>query len=332
MASALSNAYLNILDAARKLDPDGNIASMVDLLSKKNAFLQDVPFRAGNLQTGHKFSARVALPSPTWRRLNQGIAASKSQADTITETCGFLEGLSKIDVDLANLGGNPMGVRADEDSSFFSSFGIEVARAMFYESTNVNPERIQGLSTRFDGTGSAAAQLIRAEAAASVAATQTINSVWLVGWADNTVYGIFPKYSKAGFRSEDLGKQLVKDANNLEYLAYVTHHKWDVGLAVQDFRYVARIANIDPARWLPDASTGPDIPSAMQDAISAIYSLEDCDPVFYMNRATFSMFNKQLMKKSTNFLEYIERGGRRVPHFLGFPIRIADALVGEFKI
>jgi hypothetical protein len=327
MASALSNAYLNIADAAKKLDPNGNIAPMVELLSKKNSFLEDISFRQGNMPTGHKFNGRMALPSPAWRKLNAGIPASKSQADTFEETCGMLEGLSKVDVALAELNGDAAAFRADEDNSFFSAFGIEVARALFYESTNTNPERLHGLDPRFGVTSGnvAAAQIIKADATAS-GSDQT--SIWLVGWSPETVFGIFPKNSVAGFHSEDLGKQLVKDQGGTnEYVAYVTHHKWDVGLCVRDYRYVSRVCNIDTSAWKADLSAGADLPLSMQDAIAALYDTDSCDPVFYMNRAAFSMFNKQLMKKGTvNFLEYIERGGRRVPHFLGFPIRISDAI------
>lgn len=322
--TALSSQYPTIVDLARKLDPNGGIATVVELLSKKNAFMQDLPFKAGNLPTGHRFSARTALPSPTWRKINQGIAASKGQVETVEETCGMLEGLSKVDCALAELNGNAAAFRADEDNAFLSAFGLEVARALFYESTASNPERILGLTPRFDNTGPAAAQLIKADASAS-GSDQT--SIWLVGWSPDTVFGIYPKNSVAGFTSEDLGKRLVRDADNNEYTAYVTHHKWSLGLCVQDYRYVVRIANIDTGTWTADLSAGADLVLIMQDAIAAMYSTDDCSPVFYMNRSTFSMFNKQLIKKGTvNFLEYVERGGRRIPHYLGFPIRICDAL------
>lgn len=323
--ASLSTAFPNLVDLAKKSDPDGGVAKTVELLSKKNAFLEDIAFRPGNMPSGHKFSARVALPSPAWRKLNQGIAASKAQNDTYEETCGMLEGLSKVDVALAELNGNAAAFRMDEDNAFLSAFGIEIARALFYESTNTNPERLHGLTPRFDGTGPSAAQVIKADATAA-GSDQT--SIWLVGWSPDTVYGIYPKNSVAGFQKEDLGKQIVKDTGGTnEFVAYVTHHKWSLGLCVQDYRYVARVGNIDTSAWKADLSAGADLSLSMQDAVAALYDTDSCSPVFYMNRAAFSMFNKQLMKKgTTNFLEYVERGGRRVPHFLGFPIRITDAI------
>jgi hypothetical protein len=330
VASALSNAFLTIVDAAKKVDPQGNIAQMVELLAKKNAFLQDIPFIQGNMPASHKFSGRMALPTPQWRSINQGIDASKSQADAFEEKAGMLEGLSKVDVALAELyGSGAAAFRADEDNSFFSAFGIEVARALFYESTDTNPDRIHGLTPRFDATGVAAAQTIKADASAGAS---VCNSIWLVGWAPDTVFGFYPKNGVAGFHSEDLGKQLVKDANSKEYVAYVTHHKWSLGVCVKDYRQVVRVANLDLSR-LDAAGTNVKMWQVLQDAVAAMYDTDTVSPVFYMNRPIFSALNKQLFEKSANLLEYIERGGKRVPHFLGIPIRICDALVStETKV
>lgn len=332
--AAIGTLFPTLTDLAKKQDPSGGIASVVELLAKKNAFMQDLAFVQGNLPTGHRFSARTALPSPTWRKLNQGILPSKSQVDVYEESCGMLEGLSKVDCALAELGGNPAGFRADEDNAFAAGFGLEIASALLYSSTQGGtlagytggPEKIMGLTPRFNATSGnpAANQIIKADSGAT-GAVQT--SIWLVGWSPTTVYGIYPKNTVAGYRSEDLGKQLTKDSGgSAEFTAFVTHHKWSLGLAVQDYRYVARICNIDTGRWKADVSAGADLAASMMDAIASIYDIASVQPVFYMNRATFAMFNKQLKAKTVNWLEYVERGGQLVPHFLGVPIRIADAL------
>jgi hypothetical protein len=194
-----------------------------------------------------------------------------------------------------------------------------------YESTETNPERIMGLAPRFASTtATGGSQIVKADASAS-GSDQT--SIWLVGWSPETVYGIYPKNSVVGYKTEDLGKQLVKDSGGTnEFVAFVTHHKWSLGLAVQDYRYVARVCNIDTSAWKADESAGAVLRVSLQDAVAAIYDMGAVSPVFYLNRAAFAMFNKQIQNKSTNYLEYIERGGRLVPHFLGIPMRITDAI------
>jgi hypothetical protein len=337
--AAIGTLFPTLVDLAKKSNPDGSIASVIELLAKKNAFMQDLAFKAGNLPTGHRFSARVALPSPTWRKLNQGIAASKGQTDVYEESCGMLEGLSKVDCAMAELGGDAAGFRADEDNAFAQGFGLEIASALLYSSTQGGtlagytggPEKIMGLTPRFNATvgNPASGQIVKADAGGTACTAAKGTSIWLVGWSPDTVYGIYPKNSVAGYKTEDLGRILTKDAAGTnEFTAFVTHHKWSLGLCVQDYRAVARVCNIDTSAWNAAITAGTaDIAASMMDAIASIFDIGSVQPVFYMNRATFAMFNKQLKGKSTNWLEYVERGGQLVPHFLGVPIRISDALV-----
>jgi hypothetical protein len=75
---------------------------------------------------------------------------------------------------------------------------------------------------------------------------QTNNaSIWLVLWGKNTVFCPFPKGSKAGLQHKDLGEDTVIDANGGRFQALRTHYQWKNGLAVKDWRYVVRIANIN---------------------------------------------------------------------------------------
>lgn len=325
--AAIGALYPTLVDLAKRMDPSGNIADVVESLSKVNPILQDIAWKEGNLPTGHTYSSRTSLPTPTWRKFNQGVAPAKSTVDVYTETCGMLEAFSKIDCGLANVNGNSAGFRADEDKAFVAGYGIEVARALFYESLSTNPERIQGLTPRLNATSGnpAAAQIVKADATAA-GSDQT--SIWLIGWSPNTVFGVFPKGSKAGLSSEDLGKQLTKDSGGTnEFTAWVTHWMWQLGLVIRDYRYIVRVCNIDTSAWKADLSAGADIVLSLDDAIAAMYDLTSVQPVLYMNRACYSMFNKQLQKKATvNLLEYLDRGGARLPHYMGIPIRVSDAI------
>lgn len=330
---AIGALYPTLSDITKRLDPSGSIAPTAELLEKKNPILQDIAFVEGNLLTGHRYNSRTALPSLTWRKFNQGTASSKSQTDAAEETCGMLTGMSYVDCDLAALGGNAAAFRASEDNAFISAFGIEVATGLFYYSTAAAPERMNGLTPRFNSTAAsnpAAAQIIKADSGAS-GADQT--SIWLIGHSPDTVFGIYPKGTMAGLKSEDLGKQLVRDGSSNAYTAWTTKWVWNLGLCVRDYRYVVRIANIDTSAWRADLSGGADLVLSMMDAIAAMYDTTSVQPVFYMNRATFSMFNKQLVKKGTaNLLEWIDRGGNRIASFMGIPIRVVDALTNTESV
>src|SRR5690606_9185016 len=104
--SVLGQYVLTLLDWAKRLDPSGKTAKIVELLAQTNEILADMLFLEGNLPTGHRTTVRTGLPAVYWRLLNMAVPSSKSQTAQITEGCGMLEAWSKVDVDLANLNGN----------------------------------------------------------------------------------------------------------------------------------------------------------------------------------------------------------------------------------
>ena len=77
MATLGSNA-LTLADWAKRLDPDGKVPKIVELLSQTNEILADMLFVEGNLPTGHRTTVRTGLPTVAWRLLNQGVQPSKS--------------------------------------------------------------------------------------------------------------------------------------------------------------------------------------------------------------------------------------------------------------
>lgn len=329
--ATINTEWPSLVDIMRRLGPDGILMPVAEFLQQRNPILFDLPWKEGNLPTGHTFGIRTALPTPEWRRYNEGVGAGKSQSDTYTETCGMMEKFSKLDVALGKLNGNGPAWRLSENKAFVQGFNHEFVRAMLYESTATNPEKIHGVMTRLDVTAGnpAAEQILKADVvgggAAGAGNDQT--SILCIGWGEDTVYGIYPKGSTVGLQHEDLGKQLVKDANNKEYTAWVDHWKWDCGIAVQDYRYVARVCNIDTGIWKADLSAGPDLTLCFDAAIDALYDTDSVRPVLYCNKKTFNMWKQQLIKKGTaNLLEYVQRGVRKDYSYMGTPIVRVDAM------
>ena len=62
MAILASNA-LTMLDWAKRVDDDGKIAMIVEILSQTNEILLDMLTLEGNGITGHKTTVRTGLPS-----------------------------------------------------------------------------------------------------------------------------------------------------------------------------------------------------------------------------------------------------------------------------
>ena len=95
--ATLSTGALTLADWAKRLDPDGRVPVVAELLSQSNEILEDAVFQEGNLPTGHKTTVRTGLPQATWRLLNAGVPNAKSTTAQIVDTCGNLETYSVID-------------------------------------------------------------------------------------------------------------------------------------------------------------------------------------------------------------------------------------------
>lgn len=321
--TALNSENPTLLDMIKAKDPDGSVAKVVELLTKKCPLLEDMTWKEGNLDTGHRVTSRTGLPSIGWRGFNEGVAAGKSRRDQFDETCGMLEGRSQVDCEEADLNGNAAAFRASEDMAFMASFQHELERAMFYESTLTSPKKILGLSPRLDlTTGSYGDQIYDSQISSS-GNDQT--SIWFIVWSPETVFGIVPKGSKAGISHHDMGEQMVADEAGNRYRAYETVWNWKAGLCVRDARYVVRLANIDTSAI---AATGKLL---IEDMIGAYHRLQDTTSgrlVIYANRTVATYLHLQAadtVKNSTLSIENI--GGKPVTTFLGAPIRIADQLL-----
>lgn len=326
MATLNINGYSTLLDLAKRLDPNGKIARIAETLDTDCPLLQDMPWVEANGPDGHLITTRSGLPSLTWRKYNQGVIPTKSQTSQFTETCGMLDGVSKVDVALAKRNGNAAEFRASEDMAFVSSYKRTLESAFFYSSQKVNPEQITGFSPRLDALSGIpyASQVIPFGAAAG----NNSSSMWLVGWAPKKVYGIYPKGTVGGLKMETLPDDMVDDGTSTgaEFLAHRSKFDWQCGLAVEDARYVVRLCNIDADVI---AETGSGLITKMIDMLHRIQSLTDCNPVFYANRTILTYLHKQALDgtRSGQLTFDNPAGGARVMRFGGVPIHQTDALL-----
>lgn len=323
----MSLTTLSLLDHAKRIDPDGNISALAELLSQQNEILEDMPWLEGNLPTGHRVTVRTGLPEVAWRKLNQGVAASKSTTAQIDEACGMLEAFSQVDKDLAELNGNTAAFRLSENMAFIEALNQAMADTLFYGDTGINPERFLGLAPRFSDIGAGSPD--NADNIIDAAGTGTDNtSIWLVGWGPNTVHGIYPKGSTAGLVHEDLGLDTVRDASGRAYRAYQDRYQWKCGMALRDWRYVVRICNIDVSDLTKNAGSGADLIDLMTRALERIHSLNGVTPVFYCNRTVRSFLRRQTVNKvASSTLQYDTVGGKPALRFAEVPIKRVDRIL-----
>lgn len=328
--ATLATNVLTLADWAKRRDPDGKTALIVEALSETNAVLEDMLFKEGNLPTGERATIRTGLPDVFYRLMNTGIPKSKSTTSQITENAAELTALSEIDKTTADLEGNVNEFRLSESMAFLEAMSQKQAETLFYGSAS-NPEEYVGFTDRFSDLSAVNAQNIL-DAGGSGADN---SSIWLVSWGAQTVHGVFPKGSVAGIQHTDHGEEWAFDSSNDRFRAYIDEYKWHNGLVVKDWRFVVRIPNIDISDLVALATTqaltaSTSIIKLMSRAMDRLPSMGG-RMSFYVNRTIASHLKIIALEKSNQAVTIepaLSQFGTSIflMKFMGIPVRIVDQL------
>jgi hypothetical protein len=326
--ATLASTYLNLIDTFKQSDP--KIGAVAEVLKQQNPILDDAVAMECNMGAVHRHAIRTGLPTPAWGRLYQGIPQSKSQVQQVDDTTGFLEARSGIDKRLTELSSNVPALRLSEASSHIEAMNQEMARGLFYHDTATTPEKFKGLGARYGVKGGAGAgnQIVDAGGSGS-----DNTSIWFVTWGDHATHLLYPKGTKAGIQREDKGEQRVTDANGDPYYVLEELFRWHIGVAVKDWRYNARVANLDVSDILAGTV---DIHKFMRAAFYKLQSRRrdsiNSRIAIYMNRTVLEVLDGLSVGNGTAAnpalqLRPSELEGKEVVTWRGIPIRETDALL-----
>jgi len=331
--AALAANNPTLLDVAKRLDPDGRIASIVELMAATNDVLSDMSWQEGNLTTGHKTTVRTGLPTPTWRKMYGGVIPGKATTAQVTDSCGMLEAYAEIDKALADLNGNTAAFRLSEDAAHIEGMSQELAQTLFYGNEGTEPEAFTGLAPRYNSLSAQNADNIVSGGGVSTDNT----SIWLCVWGPQTGFGIYPKGSQAGLQMTDKGQVTIEnvDGNGGRMEGYRTHYRQDAGLVVRDWRYFVRIPNIDVGA-LTTEGTAANRADAQKALINLMVAASERIPsfgkgraVWYVNRTIREALRKGILERVSNNLSWETVEGKRVMTFDDIPVRRTDALVNN---
>ncbi len=327
--ATLSTQHPTLADLAKRMDPDGKIDQIVEILNQTNEILDQMTWIEGNLPTGHRSTIRTGLPQPTWRKLYGGVQPSRSTSVQVTDNTGMLEAYAEVDKALADLNGNTAAFRLSEDRAHIEGMNQEFVSTLFYGNEGTEPEAFTGFAPRFNALSAENGDNILTGGGSGSDNT----SIWLVVWGANTCHGIYPKASVAGLQADDKGQVTIEDVDGSggRMEAYRTHYVWKCGLTVRDWRYVVRIANIDVSDLNKDpSSSGADLIDLMTQALELVPQLSMGRAAFYCNRTVASVLRRQAVTKvagATLGLEEI--AGRRVNTFDGVPLYRCEAILNS---
>jgi len=324
--ATLGNSFVDLIDIYKQQDGRGQFVPIIEMLMEMNPILDDAIAVECNKGTTHLHTVRTGLPSVTWGKLYKGIPNSKSGKAQVEDTTVFVEGLSTIDKRLLDLSTNEGAVRLGEAQAFLESMSQEVADKMFYGNTASDPEEFMGLAPRFNDLSAANGNQI-----IDAGGTGTDNtSMWFVTWGDNQCNLLYPKGTQAGVQREDKGEQRVVDGDGNAYYAMEELFTWHVGLAVKDWRYVSRVANIDVSNMAAGSV-------ALYDFMrKAYYQLQNRRVAggklcIYCNRDVLEALDALATNAGASDsyirLKPMEIQGEEIMTYRGIPIRETDALL-----
>ena len=313
-------------DWAARFGAKGELVNekVIELQTQTNKILDVLPFKQCNNGTEEIALMRAALPDVAWRLINRGVKPSKSKSKQVSFTCGGMEHLAKVDEKLLQINGNDNNWRLSENVAAQEAMNQEMATTFFYGDEKQTPAKYTGLSAYYYSKANQdsiwADQIIDAGGTGNA-----LTSLWLVGMGADTVYGIFPKGTSAGFKYRDNGRVKMYDSDGGEFYGYESQYNWDMGLAVRDPRYVVRVANIDTSKL-----TTNDADAFIDNLIRAYNQIDNpdkCKLAIFANRSVQTYLDIIASKKSNVRLTIDEFGGKKITHFWGVPVLRCDALL-----
>lgn len=321
--------YLTMHDLARRMDPDGKVARIVERFIT-NEILEDMVTIEGNLPDGHVTTIRTGLPETSWKTLYKGTPMSKSLTSQVRDTCGILESMSMVDEDVITLNGNMEAFRLSEAQPHLDVMNESMAKALLYSNSATNPNQPMGLAMRYN-TLNPKVPLSRNVIDAGGQDNDDLTSVWLICWGENTIHAFYPKGSELGLQHKDHGlqQQTWKDPDGVlpdhTYFAYVDQWKWKIGFCVRDWRYAVRICNI-PWKKLSDPDVARGFLNNIIDAEETIRSTRNGRPAWYMNKAVKAALRKGILGIPNVQLTFDNVNGHEMTRWNGIPIRQVDVL------
>ena len=332
---------LTYLDFVKGLDPKGKFDHrVINLAVKSNEMLDDICVIEANNGTSLKTTFRTEVPKPVWTQYYGGIPSNKGSKAKLEVTCGRMGTKIIVDKKLYDDSSDKDAVVYDELVSAQDGMRMEMGNMLVYGKISDNPLGFNGLMKHYDKIGSETADDTRSEHyvfeafgkanGASKASEAKLGSILIAGWSPNTIT-CFHSEGHAQGGIEITPKRVVDVADpdkggDATYEAYQQYLYWELGLAVRDFRYGGRIANIQRDDMLNGADNGLAYIELI-DRLSARVNDSGVKQAWYMDKTMFekvqTLFSRLTRENAITF-QQVE--GRKERKLFGTPVRIQDCM------
>lgn len=324
--AAVGASYVTLADVAKYKEPNGSAAQIIEMLNQISSVVKDGLAVECNNGTAHVTSVRGGIPVPTWRRLYEGVPPTKSTMTQVSDATGNLQARSQVDVKLLQYAGDQAAsVRLGEAAAHLEGMAQEAEATFFYGDPASAPAKFTGLAPRFNSsTAENGSQIIKGGGAGS-----DNTSIWLVSWGPMATHLLYPKGTTSGIQRRDLGELDAYDANSRPYRAKAELFDLDIGLSVRDWRYVARICNIDVSDLTKDAASGAKLIELMTTAYYRHRGRKMINgkTFWYCNTTVKEYLHHQAQNKANVNLRLDQSSGEEVLKMHGYPIVESEAIL-----
>lgn len=339
-----TGAWPTLADLTSRMNGAQKQTYISEMLSQAVSLYEDMPMVEANEIGGHEFVYRTSIPAGSWRQYNQGVPYSKSTTAKSRVAMGSLEDYSQIDRMLAEDSGDIDQFRENEDVAFLEGMGQTMEQTGWYGNTAITPAEFMGLAPFYNTVNTANSQNA-ANVIDGLGTGSSNASLWMIGWSPRTIFGLYPRGSKAGLTSEDKGDTVPGfDSVGNRFEAYTTWFRQQMAICPQDWRYGARIANIDTTAAGLAGSNPLDIFATMAEmqmlfphlsqrtsTITKTDAPSDPAPgirtIIYMNRTVMHWSQVQAMRDRNVLLRAEDYAGVVTDNWRGIPIKISDQLL-----
>ena len=339
-----TGAWPTLLDLTSRLDGAGKQMTLAEMLSQCNDVWDFLPVKEANEIGGHEFAFRTSLPAGFWRSINQGTPYSKSTSAKTRLGIGVLEDWSQVDRLLAEASGDIEAFRASEMVAFMEGMSQTMVQGIFYGNAATTPASFNGLSVFYNTVATATAQNAANVIDGGGVGSSNL-SIWLNCYSPRSLYSVYPRNSKAGLTVEDLSdSQRGYDAVGNPFMAYTFWFRHMMAIIPEDWRFCARLANIDVTTAGLAGPNAPDLFALMAEMVmlpplltKKVSGIDQTDapteaglgvrPAFHTNRTGRHWMDIQGMRNRNVLLSVTDSAGVVTDSFRGVPITVVDQLL-----
>lgn len=293
----------NLYDHAKAFAPDGKLTEVVKILDQNNPILHDAVTIESNSDNGHHFAVQNGLSEVEWRKAYEGVKVTKGSITMVHRGYGRASCVSEVDVAVAEKGGKVAEVRAMMAREHLDRMAEEQANKILYGSLQENESTFTGLADTYGVLSGAPIAKNVVSNAASTTDVAKYSSIYLVGWGKGKIFTFFPKGTQAGIKIYDYSKNgptpLIDPENGGTFPGYKEQFEMLMGLCVQDWRYGARVCNIDVEDLRTNDADGAKKVKLYEDfmaALGKIKNLNNVKLICYASREVKDLLRLGYMK------------------------------------